>query len=155
MVSGIAYDSEEARGIAEPSPPSWRGIAYKTSAEMAGFLGAFDNMKKTKAHARVRSPCRLWCIWCLRRFRNQTTGYQYKILSGLFTGATKAWDDAVQPKNMATATRTNRNCANRHIGLVMITDTTGVEPDFALCKSLKIKWQGFQIINQSVPQALV
>jgi ribonucleoside-diphosphate reductase alpha chain len=41
MVSGIAYDSEEARGIAGAITAIMTGIAYKTSAEMASFLEHF------------------------------------------------------------------------------------------------------------------
>ena len=36
MVMGIAYDSEEARGIAGAITAIMTGISYKTSAEMAG-----------------------------------------------------------------------------------------------------------------------
>src|SRR6202012_6056744 len=35
MISGIAYDSEEARGIAGAVSAIMTGIAYKTSAEMS------------------------------------------------------------------------------------------------------------------------
>ncbi len=47
MVSGIPYDSEEARAIAGAITAIMTGIAYKTSAEMAKALGAFHAMKKT------------------------------------------------------------------------------------------------------------
>jgi ribonucleoside-diphosphate reductase alpha chain len=39
MVSGIAYNSEKARAIAGAITAIMTGIAYRTSAEMAGFLG--------------------------------------------------------------------------------------------------------------------
>src|SRR5947199_2794218 len=41
MVSGIAYDSEEARAIAGALSAIMTGISYKTSAEMAETLGCF------------------------------------------------------------------------------------------------------------------
>jgi ribonucleoside-diphosphate reductase alpha chain len=50
MVSGIAYDSEQARGIAGAITAIMTGIAYKTSAEMASFLGAFDRYEENKKH---------------------------------------------------------------------------------------------------------
>jgi ribonucleoside-diphosphate reductase alpha chain len=50
MVSGIAYDSEEARGIAGAITAIMTGVAYKTSAEMASFLGAFDKYEENKTH---------------------------------------------------------------------------------------------------------
>ena len=48
MVSGIPYDSEEARGIAGAISAIMTGVAYTTSAEMAGFLGAFDKYEENK-----------------------------------------------------------------------------------------------------------
>ena len=51
MVSGIAYDSEEARGISGAITAIMTGIAYKTSAEMAGFLGTLTVTRKTKTYA--------------------------------------------------------------------------------------------------------
>src|SRR6188768_3102711 len=48
MVSGIPYDSEEARGIAGAISAIMTGVAYKTSAEMASFLGAFDRYEENK-----------------------------------------------------------------------------------------------------------
>ena len=44
MVSGIPYDSEEARGIAGAITAIMTGIAYKTSAEMAQVLGSFPTI---------------------------------------------------------------------------------------------------------------
>jgi len=44
---------------------------------------------------------------------------------------------------------------DRHIGLVMDCDTTGIEPDFALVKFKKLAGGGyFKIINRAVPEAL-
>ncbi len=40
MVMGIAYDSEEARGIAGAITAIMTGIAYKTSAELASIIRA-------------------------------------------------------------------------------------------------------------------
>src|SRR5665213_996702 len=48
MVSGIAYDSEEARGIAGAISAIMTGIAYKTSAEMARTLGAFPKFEENR-----------------------------------------------------------------------------------------------------------
>ncbi|MFX8825029.1 hypothetical protein ABTM64_21295, partial [Acinetobacter baumannii] len=48
MLSGISYDSEEARGIAGAVSAIMTGVAYKTSAEMASFLGAFPRYAENK-----------------------------------------------------------------------------------------------------------
>ena len=51
MVSGIAYDSEEASGIAGAITAIMTGIAYKTSAETGcSSWELFQNMKRIKKH---------------------------------------------------------------------------------------------------------
>jgi ribonucleoside-diphosphate reductase alpha chain len=162
MVSGIAYDSEEARGIAGAITAIMTGIAYKTSAEMAAFLGAFDRYQENKEDM-------------LRVMRNHRAaaydaedayvGIEIKPqgIKAQFTpdyllkAATKAWDDAVKlgEKYGYRNAQTTVIAPTGTIGLVMDCDTTGVEPDFALVKFKKLSGGGyFKIINQSVPQAL-
>ena len=48
MVMGIAYDSEEARGIAGALTAIMTGVAYKTSAEWPLFSGPSRVMKRTE-----------------------------------------------------------------------------------------------------------
>ena len=161
MVSGIPYDSEEARGIAGAITAIMTGIAYKTSAEMASFLGAFDKYEENKEDM-------------LRVMRNhRAAAYDADAYVGieikpqgikaqytpdyLLKAATKAWDDAVQlgEKYGYRNAQTTVIAPTGTIGLVMDCDTTGVEPDFALVKFKKLSGGGyFKIINQSVPQAL-
>ncbi len=63
MVSGIPYDSEEARGIAGAITAIMTGIAYKTSAEMAGVLGAFPRYEENKeAYAACNAQSPAGCI---------------------------------------------------------------------------------------------
>src|SRR5439155_11620087 len=50
MVSGIPYDSEEARGIAGAITAIMTGIAYTTSAELAQILGPFVKYEENKEH---------------------------------------------------------------------------------------------------------
>jgi ribonucleoside-diphosphate reductase alpha chain len=50
MVSGIPYDSEEARGIAGAISAIMTGISYKTSAELAGVHGPFAKYEENKTH---------------------------------------------------------------------------------------------------------
>ncbi len=162
MVSGIPYDSEEARGIAGSLTAIMTGVAYKTSAEMAGVLGPFSRYEENKNDM-------------LRVMRNhRAAAYDasdaYEALSVkpvginakycpdyLLKAATKAWDDAVQlgVKYGYRNAQTTVIAPTGTIGLVMDCDTTGVEPDFALVKFKKLSGGGyFKIINQSVPLAL-
>lgn len=162
MVSGIPYDSEKARGIAGAITAIMTGTAYKTSAEMASFLGSFTKYEENKEDM-------------LRVMRNHRaaaydaedayTGLEIKpqgikakdCPDYLLKAATKAWDDAVQmgEKYGYRNAQTTVIAPTGTIGLVMDCDTTGIEPDFSLVKYKKLSGGGyFKIINQSVPYAL-
>jgi ribonucleoside-diphosphate reductase alpha chain len=162
MVSGIAYDSEEARGIAGAITAIMTGIAYKTSAEMAAFLGAFDKYDQNKQHMlRVMRNHRAAAYDAQDAYEGieiKPQGINAKYCPDyLLTAAIKAWDDAVQlgEKYGYRNAQTTVIAPTGTIGLVMDCDTTGVEPDFALVKFKKLSGGGyFKIINQSVPAAL-
>ena len=161
MVSGIPYDSEEARGIAGAITAIMTGIAYKTSAELASILGPFAKYEENKEHMlRVMRNHRL-AAYDADEYENlslKPQGIKAKYCpDNLLKAATKAWDDAVQlgEKYGYRNAQTTVIAPTGTIGLVMDCDTTGVEPDFALVKFKKLSGGGyFKIINQSVPQAL-
>ena len=50
MTMGLPYDSKEGRALCGALTAVMTGIAYKTSAEMAGELGPFPGYKKNAAH---------------------------------------------------------------------------------------------------------
>jgi len=162
MISGIAYDSEAARGIAGAITAIMTGVAYKTSAEMASFLGVFDKYPENKKHMmRVMRNHRAAAYDASDAYEGieiKPHGINAKYCPDyLLTAATKAWDDAVQmgEKFGYRNAQTTVIAPTGTIGLVMDCDTTGVEPDFALVKFKKLSGGGyFKIINQSVPQAL-
>ena len=161
MVMGIAYDSEEARGIAGAISAIMTGISYKTSAELASILGPFPRYQENKEHMmRVMRNHRL-AAYDADDYENlsvkpQGIKAQY-CPDYLLKAATKAWDEAVQlgEKFGYRNAQTTVIAPTGTIGLVMDCDTTGVEPDFALVKFKKLSGGGyFKIINQSVPSAL-
>lgn len=162
MVSGIAYDSEEARGIAGAITAIMTGVAYKTSAEMASFLGAFPRFNENREHMlRVMRNHRAAAYDATEAYDGleiKPQGINAKYCPDyLLKAATKAWDDAVKlgEKYGYRNAQTTVIAPTGTIGLVMDCDTTGVEPDFALVKFKKLSGGGyFKIINQSVPQAL-
>jgi ribonucleoside-diphosphate reductase alpha chain len=161
MIMGIPYDSEEARGIAGAITAIMTGVAYKTSAEMAGFLGAFPKFEENREEMlRVMRNHRLAAYDAdeYERLQIKPQGIKAKYCPDyLLTAATKAWDDAVQlgEKNGFRNAQATVIAPTGTIGLVMDCDTTGVEPDFALVKFKKLSGGGyFKIINQSVPAAL-
>jgi ribonucleoside-diphosphate reductase alpha chain len=50
MTNGIPYDSDEGRAICGALTAIMTGVAYATSAEMAGELGAFPGYKDNAQH---------------------------------------------------------------------------------------------------------
>jgi ribonucleoside-diphosphate reductase alpha chain len=162
MVSGIAYDSDKARGIAGAITAIMTGIAYKTSAELAEHLGTFSRYEENKKHMlRVMRNHRAAAYDANDAYEGieiKPQGINAKYCPDyLLKAATKAWDDAVQMGERFgyRNAQTTVIAPTGTIGLVMDCDTTGVEPDFALVKFKKLSGGGyFKIINQSVPQAL-
>jgi len=161
MVSGISYDSEEARGIAGALTAIMTGISYKTSAEMASVLGTFPRYEENRDDMlRVMRNHRLAAYDADKyeglSLKPQGIKAQY-CPAYLLTAACKAWDDAVElgEKYGYRNAQATVIAPTGTIGLVMDCDTTGVEPDFALVKFKKLSGGGyFKIINQSVPAAL-
>ena len=161
MVSGIPYDSEEARGIAGAITAIMTGTAYKTSAEMAKALGTFSKYEENKeAMLRVMRNHRL-AAYDADEYENlslKPQGIQAKYCPDyLLKAACKVWDEAVEmgEKHGYRNAQATVIAPTGTIGLVMDCDTTGVEPDFALVKFKKLSGGGyFRIINRSVPAAL-
>jgi ribonucleoside-diphosphate reductase alpha chain len=162
MVSGIPYDSEEARGIAAAVSAVMTGVSYKTSAELAGVLGAFPRYEENKNDMmRVMRNHRAAAYDASEAYEAlsvKPVGINAKYCPDyMLKAATKAWDEAVQlgEKYGYRNAQTTVIAPTGTIGLVMDCDTTGVEPDFALVKFKKLSGGGyFKIINQSVPYAL-
>jgi ribonucleoside-diphosphate reductase alpha chain len=161
MVSGIPYDSEKARGIAGAITAIMTGVSYKTSAEMAGVLGAFPRYEENKEHMmRVMRNHRL-AAYDADSYESLSVKPQglksQHTPDYLLKAACKAWDAAVElgEKHGYRNAQATVIAPTGTIGLVMDCDTTGVEPDFALVKFKKLSGGGyFKIINQSVPVAL-
>jgi ribonucleoside-diphosphate reductase alpha chain len=162
MLSGIPYDSEQARGIAGAVTAIMTGITYKTSAEMSSFLGPFAKYEENKEDMlRVMRNHRAAAYdaedaYVGLQIKPQGIKAQY-CPDYLLKAATKAWDDAVKlgEKYGYRNAQTTVIAPTGTIGLVMDCDTTGVEPDFALVKFKKLSGGGyFKIINQAVPNAL-
>ncbi|MBS1584879.1 MAG: vitamin B12-dependent ribonucleotide reductase [Bacteroidetes bacterium] len=162
MVSGIPYDSEEARAIAGAITAIMNGVSYKTSAEMARALGAFPRYEENKHHMmRVMRNHRAAAYDAVDAYEGielKPMGINAKYCPDyLLKAATKAWDDAVQMGEQYGYRNAQATviAPTGTIGLVMDCDTTGVEPDFALVKFKKLSGGGyFKIINQSIPAAL-
>src|SRR5436190_13666488 len=161
MLSGIHYDSDEARAIAGAITAIMTGTAYKTSAEMAKSLGAFPRYEENKEHMlRVMRNHRL-AAYDADEYENlglKPMGLKAEHCPDyMLKAACKSWDDAVELGEQYGYRNAQATviAPTGTIGLVMDCDTTGVEPDFALVKFKKLSGGGyFKIINQSIPAAL-
>src|SRR5215217_2412323 len=150
MVSGIAYDSEEARAIAGAITAIMNGVAYRTSAEMAQALGTFPRYEENKHHMlRVMRNHRAAAYDAADAYDGLETkpiGINARYCPDyLLKAATKAWDEAVQMGEQYGYRNAQATviAPTGTIGLVMDCDTTGVEPDFALVKFKKLSGGGY------------
>ena len=163
MVMGIPYDSQEGRATCAAITALMTGVAYATSAEMAGEMGPFPGF------AANREPM-------LRVMRNHaraaagaTEGYEALARApvpldaqagaepAIATAAVAVWERALAlgDEHGYRNAQATVIAPTGTIGLVMDCDTTGIEPDFAIVKFKKLAGGGyFKIINQSVPEAL-
>ncbi|WP_425070242.1 vitamin B12-dependent ribonucleotide reductase [Sagittula sp. S175] len=164
MNMGYGYDSEEGRALCGALTAIMTGVAYATSAEMAGEVGAFVRFEANRDHM----------LRVIRNHRNaaygKTTGYEGLDVkpvaldhdncpdATLVELAMGCWDEALRlgERFGYRNAQVSVIAPTGTIGLVMDCDTTGIEPDFALVKFKKLAGGGyFKIINRSVPAALV
>lgn len=164
MRSGLAYDSDEGRAICGGISAILCGESYRTSAEMASFLGPFKQYETNKDHM-------LRVIRNHRRAAYTAPASAYENLgitpvgidetrcpSYLLKASRKVWDEALElgEAHGFRNAQTTVIAPTGTIGLLMDCDTTGVEPDFALVKFKKLAGGGyFKIVNQSVAPALI
>ena len=163
MSSGIPYDSEEGRALAGAITALMTGIAYKTSAEMAGELGPFPGYKKNAEHMlrvmRNHARAAHGAVEGYERLNTAPVPLDHKTCphTELVEAACLAWDEAIDlgGKHGYRNAQATVIAPTGTIGLVMDCDTTGIEPDFALVKFKKLAGGGyFKIINRAVPEAL-
>jgi ribonucleoside-diphosphate reductase alpha chain len=163
MTSGIPYDSDAGRGICAVLTALMTGVAYATSAEMAGELGAFPDYDRNAGNMlRVMRNHR-------RAAHGEKDGYEKLSVApvpliadhvpqkDLVERARAAWDRALElgEEHGYRNAQATVIAPTGTIGLVMDCDTTGIEPDFALVKFKKLAGGGyFKIINRAVPEAL-
>jgi len=163
MTLGHSYDSDAGRALCGALTAIMTGVAYATSAEIAGEVGPFAGYARNEAHMlRVIRNHR-------RAAHGATDGYEGLAVTPvpldhanvpdprLAELARGAWDEALElgTRNGFRNAQATVIAPTGTIGLVMDCDTTGIEPDFALVKFKKLAGGGyFKIINRSVPAAL-
>ncbi|MCJ2035155.1 vitamin B12-dependent ribonucleotide reductase [Methylobacterium sp. J-068] len=163
MSMGLPYDSDKGRALAGALTAIMTGVAYATSAEMAGELGAFPAYEENAdAMLKVIRNHR-------RAAHGEAKGYEFLSIApvpldlanvpqaDIAERAKHAWDRALAlgEEHGYRNAQATVIAPTGTIGLVMDCDTTGIEPDFALVKFKKLAGGGyFKIINRAVPDAL-
>ncbi len=163
MHMGIPYDSIRGRATCGALTALLTGLSYRTSAEIAKELGAFEGYEKNSEDM-------------LRVIRNhrraaygESSGYEgLKIKpiplvmsecphQEIVEKAQEAWDSSLTlgKKYGFRNAQVSVIAPTGTIGFVMDCDTNGIEPEFALVKIKTLAGGGyFQIVNKSVPRAL-
>ncbi|MFV2065716.1 MAG: vitamin B12-dependent ribonucleotide reductase [Pirellulales bacterium] len=147
MSSGLAYDSEAARGLCGAMTALLHGVANLTSAELAAAVGPFDRF------AENREPM----LNVMHMHRDAVETIAEECPDYLRAAAHAVWD-----RVLAEGTRHGfRNAQSTvlaptgTISFMMDCDTTGIEPDIALVKYKQLAGGGMlKIVNQTVPLAL-
>ena len=146
MTAGLAYDSDEARGLCGAITALLHGAACHTSTELAAVVGPFD------AYEQNREPMLhvMEMHWekveeikgCPKYLQEAARDLWDKVLAhGKRYGFRNAQATVLAP----TGT----------ISFMMDCDTTGIEPDIALVKYKQLAGGGMlKMVNQEVPLAL-
>ncbi len=146
MTSGMAYDSDEARGLCGAITALLQGAACLTSTELAAAVGPFDDYEKNR-EPMLRVMEMHWerveqIKSCPEYLQDSARDLWDKVLAhGKRFGFRNAQATVLAP----TGT----------ISFMMDCDTTGIEPDIALVKYKQLAGGGMlKIVNQKVPLAL-
>ncbi|MYB10865.1 MAG: vitamin B12-dependent ribonucleotide reductase [Acidimicrobiia bacterium] len=148
MALGLAYDSDEGRGLAASVTALMTGVAYETSGRMAARLGPFkgfaENQEPTQRVLRMHRDA-------LNRLEGEP------VPPDVLNAARTAWDAAVEWGDTVGVRNSQATvlAPTGTISFMMDCDTTGIEPDLGLVKTKKLVGGGtMPIVNQTVDRAL-
>jgi ribonucleoside-diphosphate reductase alpha chain len=161
MRMGLAYDSDEGRGLAAGLTALMTGVAYKTSAEMADEVGPFPRWEaNSQSMRRVLMNHRMALVAHRpEEFEGLTISPYLCVLrhtnDDLLKRSLKAWDAVIEAASFRNA-QVTLIAPTGTISFVMDADTTGIEPDFGLVKHKSMAGGGhMKIVNQGIPAALL
>ncbi|MBC7464444.1 MAG: vitamin B12-dependent ribonucleotide reductase [Bdellovibrio sp.] len=148
MRMGLGYDSDEGRAWAGFITSLMTGVAYRTSAEMAWALGAFNGFKKNKTTM----------LSVMKKHQGANKNIQWSLLPKAFSKIVNGvWSEVIGSGSKYGFRNAQATviAPTGTIGIVMDCDTTGIEPDFSLIKYKKLSGGGnLKIINQSLQRGL-
>lgn len=148
MSNGLAYDSDEGRGLAAVITAIMTGVAYEQSGQIAKIVGPFPGFAENREPTIRVIKKHLAALDNIESFSHNTYLIDYArdiwqrvVTIAKQTGLRNAQTTVLAP----TGT----------IAFMMDCDTTGVEPDIALVKYKKLVGGGYmKIVNSTVAQAL-
>ena len=148
MSLGLPYDSEAGRNLAGAITALMTGTAYAVSAELAQYLGAFNQFEKNR-----ESMLR---VINMHKDALRDINPEY-CPDYLLQAARSAWEQALA-QGSAYGFRNAQVTVlapTGTIGFMMDCDTTGIEPDIALVKYKLLAGGGMlKIVNNTVKLAL-
>lgn len=149
MHLGLPYDSDAARAWAAAIASLMTGIAYYTSAELAGIKGPFAEYKKNKKSM----------LAVIQKHKGSLKHINWKLLpDGIKVFIDELWEGVsyLGARNGFRNSQVSVIAPTGTIGLMMDCDTTGIEPEFSLIKTKKLSGGGFmKLANQAVEHALI
>ncbi len=146
MTAGLAYDSDEARGLCGVITAILHGTACHTSSELAAAVGPFDGYEKN------REP-----MLHVMEMHWQKVEEIQGCPKYLQEHARNLWDQVVAHGKRYGFRNAQATvlAPTGTISFMMDCDTTGIEPDIALVKYKQLAGGGMlKIVNQEVPLAL-
>lgn len=145
MRMALPYDSDEGRALAAALTALMTGVAYRTSAEIAGELGPFPRWEANEHPFRAVMQKHYDAIPIPSRRTDHPK---------IWKRAKEAWEAVVAARSFRNAQAT-LIAPTGTISFVMDCDTTGIEPDYALVKHKNLAGGGsMRIVNRAIPDAL-
>ncbi|MDO8528892.1 MAG: vitamin B12-dependent ribonucleotide reductase [Nanoarchaeota archaeon] len=151
MSYGLPYDSDEARTIAASITALMTASVYKTSAEMAKNLGAFEEFENNREPMMEVMNMHREAIKEIQRDKLP------KGLENILDTAIERWDEAIElgEKYGYRNAQATLLAPNGTIGFIMDCDTKGIEPEMGLVQRKKLVGGGtFKLVNTTVVKAL-
>lgn len=148
MSNGLAYDSDEGRGLAAAITAIMTGVAYEQSGQIAKVVGPFPGFKENREPTIRVMAKHLAAVDDIKKLPHNQQLVDY---------ARGIWQQVVvDAKNEGLRNaQTTVLAPTGTIAFMMDCDTTGVEPDIALVKYKKLVGGGYmKMVNNTVTQAL-
>ncbi len=147
MSSGVAYDSDTARGLCGAMTAMLHGAANLTSVEMAAAVGPFEGYE-------INSEAMLHVM---QMHREAVEQIDPACPAYLREASRQVWDEVLAEgrKYGFRNAQATVLAPTGTISFLMDCDTTGIEPDIALVKYKQLAGGGMlKIVNNTVPLGL-